>query len=211
MVQENIMGSTHQPCSGVNTLSDTHALQMSGTAREVSEWNFSNCCTLTEKGPFVGFSGTCLDFQNLSEAHPNQLGPDTTRIAFVSTIPPVAVHANLKKFLKSSKGGRHSLSPKLPKTHLPSPHLLETKPPLVSNKFAPMLVALDPLSKMGKDPAVAGTGSTFLREQLQTEFSPSTSRSPESHNEDSINPSVSSGQTPNCPSVMGPVLTHHAQ
>lgn len=126
----------------------------------------------------------------------------------------MADHPKLRRPQKSSKGTRKVESTKGQKnvpnisemmTTLP----LEVETTLGRNIFSFLQGEQSSIINEAKSLLCSGVISPTGGGRVQTESPPSLSRSTDMQDEATINPNKSSGQTPNCPSVMGPVLTHH--
>ncbi|KAK9914389.1 hypothetical protein M0R45_038171 [Rubus argutus] len=210
-----------------------------------------NSTPIVEEGPFMGFAGACIDFQNHLEAQAVSVEHNHLVGIKPNPIPPTVTDSVMfGQPQKKSKGVQKKGSAKgqSSTTKSPSPPYAE---PVISKVLAitgahvttsPLLTEvpfdnqtnnvlfLDGETSLLygrlKDDLMADSATTSLGDRLKTESPPILTRSASTFageqqsgkatlllvpgaGENIVNAKQSSGHTPNCPSVMGPVLTHH--
>ncbi|KAK9903188.1 hypothetical protein M0R45_001154 [Rubus argutus] len=218
--------------AGENIMGILHDCQNSLIPQTSEEWppRFSN--------PFfnngsVGFLGTCINFQNPTEALSSPLVPDVAKVttSFSSACGDIT---KTGKLVKKPKGPCKLMSGKKVDSHISSREIPDSQKPSVSSfslggSSAQSTVSISPCFSETTS-AVMATGSLSIAREgrLQTESFPLISRSGEklgnvcglfttdtplpqlsATNETTNSECLSSGHTPKCSSVMGPVLTHH--
>jgi hypothetical protein len=161
-------------------------------------------------GKHMGFTGSTLNFQKPLEAHNFSVGPEI----ITSADPSIVVdRVKSQRSQKSPKGASKAESVQGPNKISSSMEVL-TKSPQELETFSTNKSTSPPEEQCSSNNGAgvllfSNVGSSTMGGRVQTESPPYLCRSTDLRDEASKNPKTSPGQTPNYPSVMGPVLTHH--